>query len=197
MKRFSFFLLLVPLFAAVACLSDAEAPSNDPAVPEVRYDSETLTRVSLTIAGTFPDDALSMDYGFELAENSFAGGPDQVFAQPGKDAEGHVTCVADIRPGAVYVVRSYFSNGQYRKSSQPLTITAPLTSAATLTEVTNANGRLSASIRDDVAFVLFLVAHKPMFQRPFAGARGIFHDGPIRLVNLALGKHLVQASERL
>ena len=149
MKRFPFLLLLVPLFAAVACLSDAEAPSNDPAVPEVRYDSETLTRVSLTIAGTFPDDALSMDYGFELAENSFAGGPDQVFAQPGKDAEGLVTCVADIRPGAVYVVRSYFSNGQYRKSSQPLTITAPLTSAATLTEVTNANGRLSASIRDD------------------------------------------------
>ena len=141
MKQFSFLILSVFLFLAVACLDDGTAPSNDPAAPEVSYDSESLTRVSMTVTGTFPDEARAMEYGIELAENSFSGGPDQVFSLP--------SCTVDIRPGAVYVVRSYYSNGHYRKSSQVLTITAPLTSAATLNEVTSESNRLIASIRDD------------------------------------------------
>ena len=141
MKQFSFVFLSIFLFLAVACLDDGTAPSNDPAAPEVTYDSETLTRVSMTVTGVFPDEAKAMEYGIELAENSFSGGPDQVFSLP--------SCTVDIRPGAVYVVRSYYSNGHYRKSSPVLTITAPLTSAATLNEVTSENNRLFASIRDD------------------------------------------------
>ena len=141
MKQFSLLFLLVPLFLAVACLDDATAPSNDPAIPQVRYDSETLTRVSMTLTGSYPDEALAMEHGIELAENSFASGPEQVFSD--------LSCTVDIRPGAVYVVRSYFSNGHYRKTSPVLTVTAPLTSAATLNEVTSENNRLVASIRDD------------------------------------------------
>ena len=141
MKQFSFLFLSVLLFLAVACLDDGTALSNDPAAPKVSYDSETLTRVSMTVTGSFPDEARTMEYGIELAENSFSGGPDQVFSLP--------SCTVDIRPGAVYVVRSYYSNGHYRKSSPVLTITAPLTSAATLNEVTSENNRLIASIRDD------------------------------------------------
>ena len=141
MKRFSLLIGFVPLFLAVACLNDSDAPSNDPAVPEVRYDSETLTRVSMTVMGDFPEEAWTMEHGIEVAENSFSGGPEQVFAES--------SCTVDIRPGGVYVVRSYFSNGGYRKSSPVITITAPLTSAATLNEVTVENNRLVASIRDD------------------------------------------------
>lgn len=141
MKQFSFLFLCVFLFLAVACLDDGTALSNDPAAPEVSYDSETLTRVSMTVTGAFPEEAKAMEYGIEVAENSFSGGPEQVFSLP--------SCTVDIRPGAVYVVRSYYSNGHYRKSSPVLTITAPLTSAATLNEVTSENNRLIASIRDD------------------------------------------------
>ena len=48
-----------------------------------------------------------------------------------------------------------------------------------------------------ITLVLFLVSHEPMGQRALAVARGVFGNGPIGLMHLALGKHLVQTTQCL
>lgn len=130
-------------------MADVEPPSNDPAIPVVSYDGESMTRVSVSLTGSFTArNPEIVEYGFDLAEGSFSGGAAKtVLAE--RTEEGSFTSVATIEPGKHYVVKSWFSNGKQKKYSQEKAISAPLTSAATLTDVRLENGRLVASVVDN------------------------------------------------
>lgn len=130
-------------------MADVESPKNDPAIPVVSYDGESMTRVSVSLTGSFTArNPEIVEYGFDLAEGSFSGGAAKtVLAE--RTEEGSFTSVATIEPGKHYVVKSWFSNGKQKKYSQEKAISAPLTSAATLTDVTYAGGRLTATVVDN------------------------------------------------
>ena len=42
-------ILILFLFLLTSCLSDVEAPKNDPAIPTNSFDSESMTRVSVEL----------------------------------------------------------------------------------------------------------------------------------------------------
>lgn len=130
-------------------MQDPYSPENDLNGPDVGYEAESLTRAAVVLTGSFEDSPEITEYGFEMAENSFGEGAGDVFPNPPKDAQGRFTYWAALSPGQVYSVRTYFTNGVDRKYSKTLTIKAPTTSAATLSEVSFSNGSLRARLLDD------------------------------------------------
>lgn len=130
-------------------MQDPYSPENDLNGPDVGYEAESLTRAAVVLTGSFEDSPEITEYGFEMAENSFGEGAGDVFPNPPKDAQGRFTYWAALSPGQVYSVRTYYTNGVDRKYSKTLTIKAPTTSAATLSEVSFSNGSLRARLLDD------------------------------------------------
>ena len=53
MKRLAYSMLFALVLLAPACMQDYPAPMNDPDIPLVSVDSETLTRISATLTGSF------------------------------------------------------------------------------------------------------------------------------------------------
>ena len=56
MKRLAYTLLFAAALFAPACMRDNPAPMNDPDIPLVSVDSETLTRISATLKASSPTD---------------------------------------------------------------------------------------------------------------------------------------------
>ena len=148
MKHFYVFLLALALLAP-ACLRDMTSPQNDPEVPSVSVDAESLTRISATLEGTLPDAKDIVSYGFEMTGTNFDDAPEVVIEGTGVDEDGHFTHTVTVKPGAFYAVRTFISNGHYKKYSQDVTLKVPLTSVATPSEVSIVNNKLIASIVDD------------------------------------------------
>ncbi len=149
MRRICLYWFLAVLLVPVSCMQDPYSPENDVAEPVVGYDQESLTRVAVTLTGDFEASAEIKEYGFEMAGNASGDGTAEVFANPPKDERGHFTCRVALTPGQVYNVRTYFTNGVARKYSKTMTLKAPATSVATLSDVSFANGRLTARVLDD------------------------------------------------
>ena len=149
MRRFCLYWFLAAILIPVSCMQDPYSPENDLDGPVVGYDAESLTRAAVILTGSFQDSPEITEYGFEMAEDSFGAGAGDVFPNPPKDAQGRFTYWAALSPGHVYHVRTYFTNGVARKYSTTLTIKAPTTSAATLSEVSFSNGSLQARLLDD------------------------------------------------
>lgn len=149
MRRICLYWFLAVLLVPVSCMQDPYSPENDVAEPVVGYDQESLTRVAVTLTGDFEASAEIKEYGFEMAGNASGEGTAEVFANPPKDDRGHFTCRVALTPGQVYSVRTYFTNGVARKYSKTMTLKAPSTSVATLSDVSFANGRLIARVLDD------------------------------------------------
>ena len=149
MRRICLYWFLAVLLVPVSCMQDPYSPENDVAEPVVGYDLESLTRVAVTLTGDFEASAEIKEYGFEMAGNASGDGTAEVFANPPKDDRGHFTCRVALTPGQVYSVRTYLTNGVARKYSKTMTLKAPTTSVATLSDVSFTNGRLSARILDD------------------------------------------------
>ena len=149
MRRVCLYWFLAVALVSVSCLQDPYSPENDVAEPVVGYDDQSLTRISATLTGGFEAGSDIREYGFEMTENAFGEGTGQVIANPPLDGQGHFSSRVELTPGQVYSVRTYLSNGVARKYSKTLTIKAPSTSVATLSDVSYANGRLSARVLDD------------------------------------------------
>ena len=130
-------------------MQDPYSPENDVNEPVVGYDAESLTRAAVILTGGFEESPDITEYGFEMAENAFGEGSGEVFPNPPKDAKDNFSYRAALSPGLVYSVRTYIANGAVRKYSKTLTIKAPATSVATLSDVSHANGYLRASVLDD------------------------------------------------
>ena len=122
-------------------MQDPYSPENDVNEPVVGYDASSLTRASVILTGSFEASSEITEYGFEMAEN--------VFPNPPKDAQGNFSYRVTLSPGEVYSVRTYITNGVDRKYSKTLTIKAPATSVATLSEVSFSNGLFQARVLDD------------------------------------------------
>ena len=148
MKRLIPLILLLGLLPA-ACMQDPVTPDNEPQAPSVGYDEESLTRNSVILTGALADASGIAEYGFELAETSFSNGDFAVFSNPPKDADNHFSISAELKPGAFYVLRSYVSSGSAKKYSPVITLKAPATAVATVSEVELSDGQLRASILDD------------------------------------------------
>lgn len=148
MKTRILLILLAGLLPA-ACMQDPFALDNEPQAPTVGYDAESLTRTSVTLTGSLQDATPVAEYGFELAETSFSGGDFAVFANPPKDADNSFSLSVSLKPGAFYVLRAYVSNGALKKYSPEITLKAPATALATVSEVTFADGLLQARVLDD------------------------------------------------
>ena len=161
MKKFAR-ILFISAFVLMAgsCLSDPVAPNNDPSIPMVSYDEESLTRRSVTLQGTLSGQLSNViEYGFELAEGSLESDYILCFKNPPKDGNSF-TYTAEIQHDVSYEFRAYVSNGQEKKYSRIGHFKAPNTSKATLSEVELKGHLLSANIEDsggrtitDVGFV--------------------------------------------
>lgn len=149
MRRIILYWLLAAVFLPVSCMQDPVSPENDLDEPVVGYDAASLTRASVILTGSFKDSPEITEYGFEMAENSFGEGESQTIANPPKDGKGYFTYQAALSPGRVYNVRTYFTNGVARKYSKTVTVKAPTTSVATVSDVSLSYGRLTARILDD------------------------------------------------
>ncbi|MBQ9397476.1 MAG: hypothetical protein IJU08_03170 [Bacteroidales bacterium] len=149
MKRLSYLVLFVVALLASACMQDSPAPMNDPDIPLVSVDSETLTRISATLTGSFGKADGIVAYGFELTGTNFDDQPDHIIEVTGLDEDGNFSYTADVKPGAFYSVRSFISDGHNKKYSKELTLKVPQTSVATPSEVTIVGNQLSARIVDD------------------------------------------------
>lgn len=149
MRRFCLYWFLAAILVPVSCMQDPNALENDLEEPVVGYEAESLTRAAVILTGAFEDSPEIKEYGFEMAEDSFGAGAGDVFPNPPKDAQGRFTYWTALSPGHVYHVRTFFTNGVSRKYSKTLTIKAPTTSAATLSEVSFSNGALRARLLDD------------------------------------------------
>ena len=151
MKRIAFFLLLSFSFFLSSCLTDPAALDNEPAVPTVHYDAASLTRLSVTVSGSFANRGAGIkEYGIQMAE----GTPDnwRVIAQNLQldEAGFFAYTVEGLKPGGVYYFRSYITNGlltKYSAATDPVR-TMPTTEAA-LSEVVLKDFVLSATILDD------------------------------------------------
>lgn len=141
-------LFALALFAP-ACMRDYPSPVNDPDNPLVSVDSETLTRISATLTGSFGKTDGIVAYGFEMTSTNFDTQPERIVEVTGLDAEGQFNYTADVEPGAFYAVRSFISDGHHKKYSKELTLKVPQTSVATPSDVTIAGTQLSARIVDD------------------------------------------------
>ena len=146
---FALFLTYCLCLLNTACMQDAIPPSNEPDIPVVNYASESLTRAAVVLVGSYTDNEDVSEYGFEMAEKSFTEGAINVISNPQIGDDGQFSHIAELTPGSVYVVRTYVSNGKTRKYSKEITVKAPTTSVATLSEVSFSHGFLRASVIDD------------------------------------------------
>lgn len=151
-RHFAFLLPLCLLASlATACLSDPVAPASEPALPTVSVKGESITRLSLTVTGSFADKGSTVkEYGLQMAAGSVADW--QVIVQnPPRDAEGRFThTVEGLTPGGVYFFRTYISNGLTTKYSATTDAVKTLEkSEAVLSPVTLNGYTLSAGIEDD------------------------------------------------
>ncbi|MCR5709159.1 MAG: hypothetical protein K6G79_01620 [Bacteroidales bacterium] len=149
MKRSAFCLLSALALLATACMQDNPAPMNDPDIPLVSVDNETMTRISATLTGSFEKAEGIVSYGFEMTGTNFDSEPETVIEVNGLDAQGNFNYTAEVKPGAFYAVRSYISDGHNKKYSKELTLKVPQTSVATPSDVSVTGSRLLARIVDD------------------------------------------------
>ena len=104
-------MLIALAMLATACMQDNPSPVNDPAVPFVSVDSETMTRIAATMTGSFEKTEGIVSYGFELTSTNFDDNPDRIIEVSGLDEEGRFSYTAEVQPGAYYAVRSFISDG--------------------------------------------------------------------------------------
>lgn len=149
MKRFTYWILIALAILAPACMQDSPSPVNDPDIPLVSVDSETLTRVSATLNGSYSKAEGIVAYGFEITSTNFDDKPDRIIEATGVDEEGRFSHAAQVQPGAYYAVRSFISDGHHKKYSTEISLTVPSTSVATPSDVTITGDRLFADIVDD------------------------------------------------
>ena len=149
MKRFIYGMLVAVAIFASACTRDVPAPQNDPDIPLVSVDSETLTRISATLTGSFEQSPGIVSCGFEMTGTNFDDLSEITGVVVGPDEEGLFSYTAEVQPGAFYAIRSYISNGSSKKYSREITLTVPLSSVATPSDVSIINDKLYADIVDD------------------------------------------------
>lgn len=149
MRRICLYWLLAAVLVSVSCMQDPYSPDNDVEEPAVGYETESLTRTAVTLTGSYKTSPDISEYGFEMAENSFEEGEGRVFSNPPEDGRGRFTYRTELQPGHVYNVRTYISNGVARKYSKTITVKAPSTSVATLSDVSYSQGLLRARVVDD------------------------------------------------
>ena len=149
MKRLAYLELIVAALFATACLQDNPSPVNDPDIPQVSVDSETLTRISATLNGSLGKAGGIVAYGFEMTSTNFDDNPDRIVEVTTLDGEGRFSHTAEVKPGAYYAVRSFISDGHNKKYSKELSLTVPTTSVATVSEVTIQGDKLYADVVDD------------------------------------------------
>ena len=149
MRRMFLYWLLAAVLVPVSCMQDPLSPENDVAEPAVGYETESLTRTSVILTGSYEAGSDITEYGFEMAEDSFGDGSGRTFPNPAEDGQGRFSCRAELLPGHVYNVRTYVTNGAQWKYSRIMTIKAPTTSVASLTDVSYSQGRISARVLDD------------------------------------------------
>ena len=149
MKRIACLVLILLAALATACMQDHVSPVNDPDIPLVSVESETLTRISATLNGSLGKAEGIVAYGFEMTGTNFDDDPDRIVEVSGLDSEGRFSQTVEVRPGAYYAVRSFISDGHNKKYSKELSLTVPTTSVATPSEVTILQDRLYADLVDD------------------------------------------------
>lgn len=149
MKRITNLVLIALALLATACMQDNVSPVNDPDIPQVSVDSETLTRISATLNGSLGKAEGIVAYGFEMTGTNFDDTPDRIVEVSGLDAEGRFSQTVEVKPGAYYAVRSFISDGHNKKYSKEVSLTVPSTSVATPSEVTILQDRLYADLVDD------------------------------------------------
>ena len=149
MRRICLYWFLAAVLVSVSCMQDPYSLDNDVEEPAVGYEAESLTRTAVTLTGSYEASPTISEYGFEMAENSFAEGDVKVFSNPPEEGRGRFSYRTEIQPGHIYNVRTYVSNGVARKYSKVMTIKAPSTSVATLSDVSYSQGLLHARVVDD------------------------------------------------
>jgi uncharacterized protein YjdB len=144
--KYSVHLLVLSLtFLVSACLPDMEAPRNAPDAPTIK--SSDLTRVAVTLTGTYPRGADVTEYGFQWSQDGFE--TYKTEQNPRMTDEGTFTWTPTfLTPSTSYLFRSYISNGISTRYSTNLSVKTEATSRATLKDITIRDGYVSASIVD-------------------------------------------------
>ena len=149
MRRLCLYWLWAAVLISVSCMQDPLSPENDVTEPAVGYETESLTRTSVILTGSYEAGSEITEYGFEMAEDSFGEGTGRTFPNPPQDGTGRFSCRVELLPGHVYNVRTYITNGADWKYSRVMTIKAPTTSVASLSDVSYSQGRITSRILDD------------------------------------------------
>lgn len=122
-----------------------EAPRNAPDMPTIK--SSDLTRVAVTLTGTYPTGADVTEYGFQWSQDGFE--TYKTEQNPRMTDEGTFTWTPTfLTPSTSYLFRSYISNGISTRYSTNLSVKTEATSRATLKDVTIRDGYVTASIVD-------------------------------------------------
>lgn len=145
MRRFSQLLSLGLGMLVCACMADVDAPRNAPNVPTITYSD--LTRVAVTLTGTYPTGADVTEYGFQWSQDGFE--TYKTEKNPQLTGEGTFTwTTTSLEVSTSYLFRSYITNGISTRYSTNCPVNTPSTSNATLSDVTIQNGYVTASIVD-------------------------------------------------
>ena len=154
MKWYSIALLTV---LAAACTQDPTVPANLPDAPTVSIDERSLSRASMLVTGSFGTDLTDItSYGVEISETLFEEGRTyeaQIPQSVGEDGTFSLG-VTGLKANQMYFVRSFVSNGHSRLYSRIFAESTPETSVASVSDVTEKDGFITATIEDDGGRIL-------------------------------------------
>ena len=140
MRSFNKLIPFLLILFSVSCLKDPEVEPNEPDAPTLGYDD--LTTVSFLLSGKVNEKVPDTFYGLKVD-----GVGEKEFQQQELDEAGRFFWrVEGLSAGTSYVVRSFVANGFGKKYSKDMLISTPMTSLATLSEVTKDNNYLRATI---------------------------------------------------
>ena len=148
MKRITSLVLIALAILATACMQDNVSPVNDPDIPQVSVDSETLTRISATLNGSLGKAEGIVAYGFEMTGTNFDDTPDRIVEVSGLDEEGRFSQTVEVRPGAYYAVRSFISDGHNKKYSKELSLLKKGISLRNITAITGTSVNTLRKLKD-------------------------------------------------
>lgn len=149
MKWYS--ILILPVLA-VACTQDPTVPANLPDAPTVSVDERSLSRASMLVTGSFGSDLTDITaYGVEISETLFEDGKTYEALIPQQvNGDGTFSLgVTGLKANQMYFVRSFVSNGHSKLYSKIFTESTPETSVASVSDVTEKDGYIIATIEDD------------------------------------------------
>lgn len=126
-------------------MADVDAPRNAPNAPTITFTD--LTRVAVTLTGTYPTGADVTEYGFQWSQDGFETYKTEKNPQMTDDGT-FIWTTTSLEASSSYLFRSYITNGISTRYSTNCPINTPSTSNATLTDVTIQNGFVTATIVD-------------------------------------------------